>query len=165
MAIHAISDNPLGDNLVAVYQRKTILTDAQIKALPLNYIEVVPAPGVGKALVFHQVLIVFKSPTAAPYDNLSGDDHFIIAYGDFDKEVSDLILFVNTTLTKSFATARPTATTISGGSWLGYGNTTLDDFDRENMPFKLCMTTSTEFTGDTADNTLEVTVFYSIIDL
>lgn len=54
---------------VAVYQLKTILTNAQIKSLPSAPIQILAAEGAGKAIMCVSATIQFNIPT--PYTNIS----------------------------------------------------------------------------------------------
>jgi hypothetical protein len=61
---------PLGAAEQTVYSRTTTLTDAQIKALPTTSIELVPAPGVGQAIMPMFALLLLDT-TVNYYDNVA----------------------------------------------------------------------------------------------
>jgi hypothetical protein len=165
--VHAISDNTLGDTVVAVYQRKTILTDAQIKTLPTEYIEVVPPPGAGKLLSLSHVMIVGKN--IEPYDN-SGFSvgGAIIVYGigweaDASAEIptfsSMLLTNGNSVLTS------PAIAGVLDSSVQGFGPTPLGDKANKGLFIAGFTDANAPYTGGDPGNTMEITVFYSIIDI
>ena len=157
-----------GATTVTVYQLKTTLTDAQIKALPTTYVELVPAPGAGKLLVFHRALIVSKTIGGA-YTNVDAQNALVVVYGDWEVEAGTLVPMSQVAANKlGFMTIGTTDDLRA--SWTTYQQDKLADFymdDLANMPFKLVAGNGSagDFTGGNAANTLEVTVFYSIVDL
>ena len=159
---------PGGAVEVAVYQRKTVLTDAQIKALPTTPVELVPAPGVGKFLTYHSA-VVLRKPFAAGYTNISNNDTIYIDLDDYgvsrvftdnvESGLQDL-----SELLGGYAPEQKKLWTvgINGGTrpnMMGINGST------DNEPLRLVGMASGNWTGGHANNTLEVTVFYSIVDL
>lgn len=162
------ADANTGDVQVPIFQRKTTLTDAQIKALQTTYIELVPAPGAGKAIVFHRALLNWDLQ-GGTYTNVNADNAIMISYGDWSKEVSSLTtvpaLAQNYTYLMTLLTIpedRPT--------WSGYVRDFTDgSFSNfiDNTPLKLIASNGADgdFTGGNVANSLEVTIFYSIVDI
>jgi hypothetical protein len=78
-----VSDANAGGGAVetVTYQLKTILTDAQIKALPGTYTEVVPAQGASKIALVNYYTIAFKSPQV-DYSGVVADSVYYLTYGE-----------------------------------------------------------------------------------
>jgi hypothetical protein len=152
---------------VVCYQLKTVLTDAQIKSLPTTFIEVVPAQGAGKLLIFHRAMIALISDTETYYTNVSvtDDDYMAIAYGDDSKTVSDGVRNGSVLQSTDVNFLLP----FRGEPLGAFGLTEADSASASNcvnVPLKLIgYNAGGNLTGGHASNTLEVTVFYSIVDL
>lgn len=164
-----------GVTAVTVYQRKTILTDAQIKALPTTPVELVPAPGDGMFLFVHNI-VVKKQALVANYTNMSqydqiyvqyGSDGTVISYGfnwDNDRPVTDLLQLLTNDQGGNRIFRLPLKNTIQApagamevigaeGTWLN------------RAVHMLAYSTLGNWTGGDPANTIEITVFYSIVDL
>jgi hypothetical protein len=149
-----------GATVQTVYSLKTVLTDAQIKALPTTLVELVPAQGVGKIVSFLQA--VFSSNSIIPYTNLDADFAGIISWegsaeaatyvdqGFFGNESRVAVINPQGNITGSF---------IYGAS----GNL----FLFENMALTLGIYNNTlgNLTGGDSANTISVTILYTIVDL
>lgn len=148
---------------ITYYSRKTVLTDAQIKTLADVYPELVPAPGAGKALIFIGAAYLYKSPGGVGYDGITSETNLVINYGETNM-ASGPTLFDNAV--EQYAYSSPISKTVSTGNWAGYNQTEFSNFTPENQPITLMLTNGfVNLTGGHPDNTLEVTVFYSIVDL
>lgn len=75
---------------IQLYQQTTVLTNAQIKALPSTPFTVVPAAGAGLLLIPDRTLIFFKSGASA-YTNLAADCYLTMAYGTTGNEIGSYI--------------------------------------------------------------------------
>jgi hypothetical protein len=156
-----------GATEVTVYQLKTVLTDAQIKALPSTPIEVVPAPGVNKALnVFAAVIRCDFS--AGAYTNIDP------SYVDLALLPANLPIVVKDTSASidliPFALADIRNYTLSGQFSISTGGYVLalgyDDQTFNNKSAELWWTNELgNFTGGNTANTMSITVLYSIVDL
>jgi hypothetical protein len=147
-------------NAGASIQSATVtLTDAQIKALPTTYIEVVAAPGIRKMLVLQSALIQFYI-SGGNYTNVDIGSYLIIGYGDWAVDASSIVLFSGSenNLFSVLTTAQDGDLT---AGYLTAGNNTL----QENIALKVISSNSGNFTGGNPANTLKVTVYYVVVDL
>ncbi len=155
-----------------IYQASAILTDAQIKALPTTAIEIVPAPSVGKALVFHSGLYILN--LAQIYTNLDAAAYASLRHiaagplltnpaplGDSNFLDTGVGIFVGWMTTKVSTNYVPIST-FPVIEAVGYASANV-----ENKPFLLVGDNNGggDFTGGDATNTLTVSVFYVIVDL
>lgn len=151
-----------------VYAETVTLTDAQIRALPSTSVQVVPAPGAGKALVFLRAVAVGSWTAANGYTNVSqvGFLQVAIYYGAEEYQASDL-----GDVSPFGIESRPmwqfqpwTAPAATGQSPRADD---LSALDVENVPFRFVVTNGSagDFTGGNAANTLTVTVYYLVVDL
>jgi hypothetical protein len=127
----------------------------------------VPAPGAGKILLLHQACLVFKFD-AAGYTNAHADHYLMLAYGDWDVDASSATKLFTNGLDTRGAFVIPSVH--SDASFASTTNIFSDSSTTSvfvNAPLKLIADNSSngDFTGGNAANTLEVTVFYSIVDL
>jgi hypothetical protein len=152
-----------GATEVVVYQRKTVLTHAQLLAIQTTPVEIVPAPGADKTLVFHQALFTSKITTEYTLGTNSigyiayadgGDAAYLVrstqilgAAGNRNTLVPP-ICDVYDGIVTDYTSAYSTSTISNKGFTVWMGND-------ENQ----------DFTGGDPSNTLEITVFYSIVDL
>jgi hypothetical protein len=164
MPLHVINE-VTADPQIPIFKRKTTLTDAQIKALPTTPVELVPAQGVGKMIKFMGGILRIDT-TAGLYTNDNAYNTFVgiflltanvnnaIYFPDLnagDDRLCNLAPLVNPD------GANPTAFLVENV----YAINAV-----ENMPLTIKSTnTGGNFTGGDPANTLEVTVYYSIVDL
>lgn len=162
---------------VVVYKLKTILSDAQIKTLPAIPVELVPPPGDGKFIVFHNA-IFYKPAFTANYGNISDNGSINVGYlggtsvdVGFWTDISASVEAVSSLLVNN-ASWGNTATFQDGPSVAVIGSYYLPMTLRSgnnliiNRSLNLfCYNADGDFTGGHVDNTIEVTVFYSIVDL
>jgi hypothetical protein len=141
------------------------LTDAQIKALPTTFIEVVPAPGVGKKILFLWGNMNFYF-TAGAYTTV--DAVIQIAYGEWQAGASSYVEDNCFQATNSSATLTPFLRVyVAPSIWVGDLFVIPRAFNTvENLPLKVVgYNDSGDYTGGNAANTLEVTVYYVVVDL
>lgn len=156
---------------IAIKSRKTILTDAQIKSLSDGQITLVPPPGEGKILVFNGA-IWNKKPFIAGYDGFLNMDAITIYYDTIENNLDeglftddyynisslgellgnpDPVIFYDKPYTKVLQEGYLQLIRMTGA---------------EN---KALVTGSYNFgsawTGGHSDNTIEVTVYYSVVSL
>lgn len=153
---------PSGTNVQTVYSTSVTLTDAQIKALPDTDVDLVGAPGAGKLLQYKGAVWDI-SPSGGAYTN---EDAFEIAtkIGDYGVAAG----YIESAQgyfggdTRTFLDIPPNYD--SGG---GFGIAGFADETSINQPIKLTASNAAagSLTGGHADNYLDVTVFYSIIDV
>ncbi len=151
----------------SVLYNKTILTDAQIKALSTTPIELVEAPGEGKMLIYHSALLSSKIGVGYSYSNRSEDypdSDIHIAWGG-QKYASQNFPFNNLLEGKT-----DNSIYVVGNS-AGINSNTITGMDTNysqinNKSLDLVVyNTDGDFTGGNVANTIEVTIFYSIVDL
>lgn len=152
---------------LVVYSLSTILTHAQILTLPTTPVTLVPSPGAGKAIVYHNGILSFNyvgnysgiGADAFIYINpvgLSGGYAVSQKMQEQDKnEISNLLAAF-----ESGIGMLPITSAYDGELW--YATSIL-----ENKGVQLVAQNNSDanFTGGHADNTLKATVYYSIIDL
>lgn len=145
------------------------LTDAQIKALstnPSGFIELVPAPGVGKAISLINAVLYFDIDGGA-YTNIDADCALLIGYGDWATAASILSRMPSDSNYRA-AYLTPAAYVDGRPAWpdsLTYYPDNYYNF--ENVPLKIVASNGSagDFTGGNAANTLKVTVYYVVVDL
>jgi hypothetical protein len=149
-----------------VYSLKTILTDAQIKALPTTPVELVPAQGAEKGLFIHSAFFRSKF-TGGAYTNIDA------SYCDLSLYPTYLPMFakdIDASLNNIFFANPDTENFNLSGQFQFLNNyflgAAVDEsvFNNHNITLR-CTNPAGNFTGGNAANTLEVTVFYSIVDL
>jgi hypothetical protein len=162
-------------SVVTVYQLKTVLTDAQIKALPTTPIDVVPAPGAGKVVLPTFFYIIRKG---LAYDNIDPDGYMYLDtdmgyYGTLIANRSDESL-VGLDHLLNYDAGLPGSGmfgTLHNGKFSARYNTliptetfVLECF--ENKAIRLSISSGIgDLTGGDSANSMEVTVFYSIVDV
>jgi hypothetical protein len=164
-----------GASVVTYYSLTKELTDAQIKALPTTPVELVPAPGAGKLIVFHSAVVV-RNPLAQAYGNINEYDGIFIGYTgtqrqldagywlDGSASVGSLYNLFNNQLANKVIHYDPIGISTQGG----YTLPATINLDTEGVNKGLSimgMTSSGNFTGGDPSNTMEVTVNYTIVDL
>lgn len=169
------------DIQLPIFKRKVILTNAQIKALPSTPITLVPAPGVGKRLLVWKVEGNFK--VSVPYTNLGYDDGTGLGVLAFQTQGFGVMRFgiawYGLTGNQQQFSLPPIETRYSGSetevskSLANAGDIMNQYYYAENIPLTFFVDNFDDdyevdlgdFTGGDASNTMEVTVFYSIVDL
>jgi hypothetical protein len=196
MPTHVISANgteadpTTGDVQVAIYQRKVILTDAEIKGLPTTPVEIVPAPGAGKVLNVLQVSLLINN-VAGQYTITNTDDGFIALFystgSGWDEVASERLMdsvslmntltllttFLTTPMNNRMVVLGPYRNNAYGNPFGGTGDgaflsqpTTLNILAGVNKGLYLIAENADEnYGGGNAANTLSVTIMYSIVDL
>ena len=160
-----------------LYHNQVVLTDAQIKALPTTAIEIVPAPGAGKALF--PVFAWWYVKWTADYSNIGNLSRIGIGYvgslsgvlTQFEEangsQVSNLLVdgashpAAMGLLSVAPASANP-AFLVAVGQFQddpGVTNTGLEIYGVNTGSL------SGDFTGGDAANVISVTVFYIIVDI
>jgi hypothetical protein len=176
MATDIIVDGTTPAEAIVIGKRITTLTDAQIKALPTTAVEIVPAPGAGKALKMIACLCLLKHAAGA-YGNIADNmcgvginiDGRISSVGDWGWLIGD-----NSDPIGGYIEISPGAavglkvqsyahTLITGAGYysdLGNRNMTISGHNWDSSGNDLGV-----WTGGNAANTLDVIVFYTIISL
>lgn len=175
-AIDTHMEQDLSVSQVVIYQRKTILTHAQILTLNTTPVILVPAPGEGKLLVL-QKAIWSKTEHTTSYTGWGQADVILIAYEGGQIDASHGAYDMNALPGQGYSALGALLGNISGlenSSWVDYP-TGISTDELINLPVidkngagknKAFVTyCSPTITGGHADNTIEVTVFYSIVDL
>lgn len=165
MPLHVINEQT-SDPQLTIFQRKTILTDAQIKAATTTYPELVPAPGTGKILAFHSAMLSVKTNNG-DYTNIDPAVTLAIVYGDWlvgaTEEVNaDAALAAPVPRLAFF----PKISDVSGSNrvtTMGWEDRT--NYENQPLKFGIYNQAAGAITGGHPSNTIEVTVFYSIVDL
>lgn len=150
-----------------IQKRTVVLTDSQIAALPTTAVEIVPAPGVGKAIELLQAFVVGNWVVADHYTNVADEGFlsFALWYGDFEYMGSD------------WGDISPFGNTINKPMWrflpwvpLGVSVTRTLDLSAnyiDNLPIYAMVTNGANgnFTGGNSANTLTITIYYLVVDL
>jgi hypothetical protein len=164
------------DPLVAVRSKTITLTNAQIKALPTTSIEVVPAPGAGKMLMFHSAHLLCDA-TAGVYTNIDGAGGYMSIRYTGQGDISTLLVkdsgvgataFSLGGLVEQAGNVRwATLTPYHAGADASYGLIANGDAVQENTGFSVRFRnySNGDLTGGHADNYMRVTVNYSVIDV
>ncbi len=142
------------------------LTDAQIKALPTTGIEIVAAPGAGKAIDIISCIVSTNFVTA--YTNITD-----ASLSFLDNDGSEIGLTLPTTVilgttTRYIGKMTTPLVFLGSGSFDGSFITQPTSFaDIENKPIviKDYYAGVSNYTGGNAANTLKVTVYYVVVDL
>jgi len=152
---------------------KTVtLTDDDIKALPTTPFIVVPAPGVGKTLMFFGAFKLLGPVPITAYENIDPDGYAGIGFGvdntylsaivanDSGASLTELNSFLGASahalmpLDRQFAPWHNAKT--------NYGNAA----DYENQPMIFwCYSGLGDFTGGDPGNSMTITTFYAVVDV
>lgn len=142
------------------------LTNAQILTLPSTPVELVAAPGTGKALIFFGAF--FETTYATDYSNVHADSRGVIANANWGRDHSTLIktngLF---TVTSGIGFLPPVAIQDTLAGWESYllGINGMGSKTDTGFFLHVDNAGNGDFTGGNAANTLEITIFYYIVDL
>lgn len=160
-----------GASEVTVLKRTTVLTDAQIKTLKSDWLEIVPDQGTNKIIDF--IRVVLTSNIVTPYTGVDAGAYLYFVSGSGH---TDLATYVNNNATiyngmveDLFATSNAIFVspgvdadhTVSGTSQ-PTGAFGVDDLDGALF---LTLSNGADLGGGNAANTLTVTVLYTVIDL
>jgi len=156
--IIASHEGPLGtnDTSFALGVARLTLTDAQIKALPSTPIEIVGAPGAGRANLMLRA--VFSPSLVSPYTGIDTDN----TLGIDNVEVNHSVInnAVDSILNLGYAyVALPGLAGIT---------TPIPKASFENLPLRVFVSqddTGLAYTGGNAANTLTVSVIYTVINV
>jgi hypothetical protein len=162
-----ITANQLAEGVVTVLSRTVELTDAQIKALPTTPLEVVESPGVGRLL--RLVSGFYKLHLIVDYENLDAVFPSLFLRHGGSSALHSLPASASGFLdwggpADVVAWMTPFFGAVSGSPVEGVG---YDLNDIANSPFLVSADNgfSGDFTGGDTANTLQVTVYYTIIDV
>lgn len=158
--------NPEVSATGAVLSATVELTDAQIKALPTTYIEVVPAQGANKLVSVVGASFRLNTSAGAYTNHSTGNNAFFLAYGDWDVECSGQIAVPTGASDYMGVFSDPSVrgqvadfTEYSG--WLIGASA-----DVLNAAVKIVgYNPLGDFTGGNAANTLKITVSYIVLTL
>ncbi len=163
-----------------IYVKRTILYNAQIKALPVTAITVVPAPSVGRANVL--VMAFLQTNFVSAYTNIDADASAPYIYIDtggsdvrsnylynvasgnatYDHQLTAFL----TGLGGRFALLTPLSIqTALGVSTWGTVPPAGVWTQMDNAPFQLTCVNGGAFTGGNAANKLKVTVYYTVEEI
>jgi len=158
-----------------VYSLKTTLTDAQIKSLPTTGVELVEGPGAGKMLIAHQVFVRAKFSEGGYVGTTVQDDFLRICYGSGSiiSALPNNPAPVGNQFDAVFGSSADTALFLPltnaqyNDYWTGMLAVSIGGVENyENQNFKVKMDVAGgNLTGGNSANTLEITIFYSIVDL
>lgn len=164
-----IQQDQLADGVVVVRSASVTLTDAQIKALPTTPVEIVPAPGAGKTLLFIRGYAFLT--LAAVYTNVNAESTGVMATGTGGLQSAQtpmgdgnwLDVGVGTFfghITACHVDGYPLAATpgeVVGGLLSNVTNTP--------MQFVVANASDGNYTGGNAANTLKISALYTVIDI
>src|SRR5687767_13459334 len=151
------SETPAETTVIGVAKRT--LNDAEIKAMPTApYPEIIPAPGAGKMISILKVIA--RLVTAATYTNGANTATMMLLVGDTQTTFATLPSFFDGVV--DYTTDMPPYFDTPGTSAI-YDLTAAF----ENQPVSAFISNggSGNFTGGNAANTLEITVYYVLVDL
>jgi hypothetical protein len=159
------------DDTVAVKKATVTLTDAEIKALPTTSVELVPAPGAGKLLIFDSALIVPNFPVAYDAGPIDNGMAFMVQYAENTNKVSVLSYDVDTI--DAFQSGLPSGNQIFHltpqtrvGVTFQDGEIVGTSYDRGdvNQPLVLSLVNGQNLTGTgTGDNEITVEIAYKVM--
>jgi hypothetical protein len=161
---------------VVMYQLKTVLTHAQILGLATGTsVELVPAQGAGKLIYYHGATVrrpAFTAPyVISEFDKLyieyTGSGGWVDQVFNYDTGTSPTVNSLNFLLASNTGSDRVYFNNQNVESHPEYGSvpTPILVADATNVGLSLRAEPIDTWSGGHADNTLEVTVFYSVVDL
>lgn len=144
-----------------------VLTDAQIKSLPTSPVAIVPAPGAGKSIFLVAAFVSVNSAGGA-YSNIDvGFSGLVVGHGNYATIAS---IYINTSGFLETAHKKSALVTVGsvndGGGlppWSQVSFTSL--LENAALYFIGDNSSSGNFTGGHASNTLKVTVWYVEVDV
>jgi hypothetical protein len=186
MPTHVITANGVsadpntGDVDVVIKKKEVTLIDSQIKALPTTPVDIIPAPGAGKAIIVFGGSIKFN--IVAGYTNVSASvgtgvtQLDLVGFGVVPSDNVNTITNNNQNIRiklslLSFNFQDTDHDVVNGVSSAGFTKSVSDLNLNEALKlycYNVTQNNDTDlgnFTGGNAANTLKVTVFYSIVDL
>jgi hypothetical protein len=140
------------------------LTDAQIKGLPNQPIEIVAAPGAGKVLHLMACNVYANIPVV--YANVSANRRFYIQYGA-TSVIASAVSDFNTGGAAFVFSLPPIMYPITSGFWNGNmeGLNSGDEVVNKRFDFAWENEGLGDLTGGDPSNTLKVIVYYVVVDL
>lgn len=152
---------------VVVLSQTVTLTDAQIKALPTTPVEIIPALGQGKRILWLGGDVVLDT-SAGAYDPPDAGAFWQLCYltSPFQQEASGLISVGAMADPGVFeAPVPPLGSYNAAEGYLAGGLTGADAIDNVGLGIADMYNGVPNYTGGNAANTLKVTVLYTIIDV
>jgi len=134
-----------------------------VKALPTTYIELIPAPGVGKAIILSKAVLNWNI-SAGAYTNVNADSIILLGYGDW-LDTASVLFQMPSTASNNIGILTPPL--FNGFPATGYQDFSFAPgiFTYSNEALKIVADNPSDFTNGNAANTLTVTVFYSIVNI
>jgi hypothetical protein len=166
MPLHVVN-TITSDPELKSFIKKVILTDDEIKALPTTAVELVPAPGAGKAIIcpmiYNAGVCMFITNLAVGYSNITFGSQIQFAIGD------------GSAIDSQFGGGSNFETLLAAGNkmwaiasdYFQVSGQSSSVSELENKALNLAITQNTDgnFTGGDPANTIEITISYSIIDI
>lgn len=185
ISVNEKSANPsTGDVQIPIFQKKIILNNAQIKVLPTTPVNIIPPPGAGKLIIGYAATLNFKTSAGGYTNILYGQPPAFTSFNLGEMFSRPSIFYITEALVSAqdliLSLTHRQITYKTGENEVEFGMTQngethlIEEHINSigNIPLVLQVdnldTNSADlgdFTGGHADNTLEVTVFYSIVDL
>lgn len=165
--------NAAGNSASLIHQAMATLTDAQIKALPTTWPEIIAAPGIGKLVVLTSAILFHSGGTdvglfESIYTNGSLDfpsSSLYLAYGADFQLATYLIDPAILRFLGRIAISIPAI----DGLFTGGGGVAAAQADSDNVlnqPIQLvCYNTAGNFTGGHPNNRLHVSVAFVVLNL
>ena len=142
----------------------TTLTDAQIKTLPSSAVELLAAPGAGKAIVVLSAILVIDT-MAGVYTNCDGTTcKLSLNYENDNEDPATQPADENSELFLSITPAVSSAQLLPAGAHQTYANVN-NDIDNKGIAIGLDNGISGNLTGGNAANSLTVSVVYIVINV